>query len=414
MVEQIVSSGWVLKAKDMSEQDSENTSDSKTNPSDSFRTRAIHVGNDVDPATGAVIPPVHFASTFKQPAAGEWGEFDYSRSGNPTRSQMQTTLASLEGGIGALAFSSGMAAIHCVTMMLKSGDHVVAGCDLYGGAYRLLHKVCNRSGIDVTLVDMTDASAVDSAIRENTRLVWAETIGNPRLTIPDLPRLAEIAHSRDVLIGVDNTFGTPVLVRPLEYGIDIVMHSATKYLGGHSDCLGGTLAVADQSLLDELYYLQNATGAVLDPLTCFLVARGLKTLDLRVRAQSSTALELAKWLQDHPRVSNVLYPGLESHPEHQRASELFEGGYGGMVTFELDGSIEQPAKVCGATRLFRLAVSLGAVESLIEQPATMSHASYDAEDRNRFGISDGLIRLSVGLESLDDLKDDLEQAISKS
>ena len=398
----------------MSEQDTDNPSDSKSNPSDSFRTRAIHVGNDVDPATGAVIPPVHFASTFKQPAAGEWGEFDYSRSGNPTRSQMQTTLASLEGGIGALAFSSGMAAIHCVTMMLKSGDHVVAGCDLYGGAYRLLHKVCNRSGIDVTLVDMTDASAVESAIRENTRLVWAETIGNPRLTIPDLPRLAEIAHSRDVLIGVDNTFGTPVLVRPLEYGIDIVMHSATKYLGGHSDCLGGTLAVADQSLLDELYFLQNATGAVLDPLTCFLVARGLKTLDLRVRAQSSTALELAKWLQDHPRVSNVLYPGLESHPEHQRASQLFEGGYGGMVTFELDGSIEQTAKVCGATRLFRLAVSLGAVESLIEQPATMSHASYDAEDRNRFGISDGLIRLSVGLESLDDLKDDLEQAISKS
>ena len=398
----------------MSEQDTDNPSDSKTNPSDSFRTRAIHVGNDVDPATGAVIPPVHFASTFKQPAAGEWGEFDYSRSGNPTRSQMQTTLASLEGGIGALAFSSGMAAIHCVTMMLKSGDHVVAGCDLYGGAYRLLHKVCNRSGIDVTLVDMTDASAVESAIRENTRLVWAETIGNPRLTIPDLPRLAEIAHSRDVLIGVDNTFGTPVLVRPLEYGIDIVMHSATKYLGGHSDCLGGTLAVADQSLLDELYYLQNATGAVLDPLTCFLVARGLKTLDLRVRAQSATALALAKWLQDHPRVSNVLYPGLESHPEHQRASQLFDGGYGGMVTFELDGSIEQTAKVCGATRLFRLAVSLGAVESLIEQPATMSHASYDAEDRNRFGISDGLIRLSVGLESLDDLKDDLEQAISKS
>ena len=398
----------------MSEQDTDNPSDSKSNPSDSFRTRAIHVGNDVDPATGAVIPPVHFASTFKQPAAGEWGEFDYSRSGNPTRSQMQATLASLEGGIGALAFSSGMAAIHCVTMMLKSGDHVVAGCDLYGGAYRLLHKVCNRSGIDVTLVDMTDASAVESAIRENTRLVWAETIGNPRLTIPDLPRLAEIAHSRDVLIGVDNTFGTPVLVRPLEYGIDIVMHSATKYLGGHSDCLGGTLAVADQSLLDELYYLQNATGAVLDPLTCFLVARGLKTLDLRVRAQSSTALELAKWLQDHPRVSNVLYPGLESHPEHQRASQLFEGGYGGMVTFELDGSIEQTAKVCGATRLFRLAVSLGAVESLIEQPATMSHASYDAEDRNRFGISDGLIRLSVGLESMDDLKDDLEQAISKS
>lgn len=217
---------------------------------DSFRTRAIHVGNEVDPATGAVIPPVHFASTFQQPAAGEWGKFDYSRSGNPTRSQMQVTLASLEGGVGALAFSSGMAAIHCVTMMLKSGDHVVAGCDLYGGAYRLLHKVCSRSGIEVTLVDMTDASAVAEAMNENTKLVWAETIGNPRMSIPDLRELADVAHARGALIGVDNTFGTPVLIRPLEHGIDIVMHSATKYLGGHSDCLGGTLAVSDQSLLD--------------------------------------------------------------------------------------------------------------------------------------------------------------------
>lgn len=378
---------------------------------DSFRTRAIHVGNEVDPATGAVIPPVHFASTFQQPAAGEWGKFDYSRSGNPTRSQMQVTLASLEGGVGALAFSSGMAAIHCVTMMLKSGDHVVAGCDLYGGAYRLLHKVCSRSGIEVTLVDMTDASAVAEAMNENTKLVWAETIGNPRMSIPDLRELADVAHARGALIGVDNTFGTPVLIRPLEHGIDIVMHSATKYLGGHSDCLGGTLAVSDQSLLDELYFIQNATGAVLDPLTCFLVSRGMKTLDLRVRAQSETALRLATWLEAHPRVSNVLYPGLKSHPQHQQATERFDGGYGAMLTFELDDTIERTAAACGATRLFRLAVSLGAVESLIEQPATMSHASYDPADRARFGITDGLIRLSVGLESFEDLKADLEQAI---
>ena len=383
----------------------------KSGSADSFRTRAIHVGNDVDPTTGAVIPPVHFASTFEQPAAGEWGAFDYSRSGNPTRSQMQMTLASLEGAVGSLAFSSGMAAIHCVTMMLKTGDHVVAGCDLYGGAYRLLHKVCNRSGVDVTLVDMTDASAVSAAINENTKLVWAETIGNPRLSIPNLRELADVAHGKGALIGVDNTFGTPVLIRPLEHGIDIVMHSATKYLGGHSDCLGGTLAVSDQSLLDELYFLQNATGAVLDPLTCFLVSRGMKTLDLRVRAQSETALKLANWLESHPRVSNVLYPGLESHPQHLLACDTFEGGFGGMVTFELDGTIEQTAAACGATRLFRLAVSLGAVESLIEQPATMSHASYDPADRARFGISDGLIRLSVGLESFEDLKADIEQAI---
>lgn len=379
---------------------------------DSFRTRAIHVGNELDPATGAVVPPIHMASTFRQPGAGEWGAFDYSRSGNPTRSNLQETVASLEGACGALAFSSGMAAIHCVTMLLSSGDHVVAGCDLYGGAYRLLHNICDRSGIDVTLVDMTDVDAVDAAIGPKTKLVWAETIGNPRLTIPDLAALAKVAHAKDVLIGVDNTFGTPALIRPLEHGIDIVMHSATKYLGGHSDCLGGTLAVSDPSLLDRLYYIQNATGAILDPLSSFLVARGLKTLDLRIREQSATALRLAGWLESHPRVKEVLYPGLESHQQHNLAKRLFHGGYGAMVTFELDGSIEQTAKACESTRLFHLAVSLGAVESLIEQPATMSHASYDAEDRAKFGISDGLIRLSVGLESFEDLQADLEQAIS--
>ncbi|MCO8120814.1 PLP-dependent aspartate aminotransferase family protein [Stieleria sp. TO1_6] len=377
-----------------------------------FRTRAIHVGNEVDAATGAVVPPIHLASTFRQPGAGQWGEFDYSRSGNPTRSNLQNTLTSLESGVGSLAFASGMAAIHCVTMLLESGDHVVAGCDLYGGAYRLLHKICARSGIDVTLVDMTSADAVAAAIGERTKLVWAETIGNPRLTIPNLAELADIAHHRGVLIGVDNTFGTPALVRPLEHGIDIVMHSATKYLGGHSDCLGGTLSVADQELFDRLYYIQNATGAVLDPLSCFLVSRGLKTLDLRIREQSKTSLQLAQWLQAHPRVSKVLYPGLESHPQHALAKQTLDGGFGAMVTFELDAGLDETAKVCESTKLFHLAVSLGAVESLIEQPATMSHASYDAADRARFGITDGLIRLSVGLESFADLCDDLDRAIA--
>jgi cystathionine gamma-lyase len=379
---------------------------------DSFRTRAIHVGNQLDPATGAVVPPIHMASTFRQPGAGTWGAFDYSRSGNPTRSNLQETVASLEGACGALAFSSGMAAIHCVVMLLRSGDHVVAGCDLYGGAYRLLHDICDRSGINVTLVDMTDLAAVDAAIGQNTRLVWAETIGNPRLSIPDLDALAQVAHAKGVRIGVDNTFGTPALIRPLEHGIDIVMHSATKYLGGHSDCLGGTLAVSDSSLLDELYFIQNATGAILDPISSFLVSRGLKTLELRIREQSATAMRLAEWLQSQRRVKEVLYPGLKSHPQHELATRLFDGRYGAMVTFELDGSIEQTAKACESTRLFHLAVSLGAVESLIEQPATMSHASYAAEDRAKFGISDGLIRLSVGLESYEDLQTDLEQAIA--
>ncbi|TWT79157.1 Cystathionine beta-lyase [Planctomycetes bacterium CA13] len=375
-----------------------------------FRTRAIHVGNEIDPSTGAVVPPIHLASTFRQPGAGEWGEFDYSRSGNPTRHNLETTLTSLDSGAGALAFSSGMAAIHCVTMLLRSGDHVVAGCDLYGGAYRLLHKICSRSGIEVTLVDMTDHLAVESAIKTKTRLVWGETIGNPRLTIPNLSRLAEIAHAKGCLFGVDNTFGTPALIRPLELGVDIVMHSATKYLGGHSDCLGGTLAVADRSLYDELYFIQNATGAVLDPFSCFLVSRGLKTLDLRVREQSATALRLAQWLEQHPRVRSVLYPGLASHPQHELAQSILSGGFGAMVTFELDAEKSETAKVCESTQLFHLAVSLGAVESLIEQPATMSHASYDAADRERFGISDGLIRLSVGLESFEDLQADLQRA----
>ncbi|TWU60508.1 Cystathionine beta-lyase [Rubripirellula tenax] len=382
-----------------------------TDPKHSFRTRAIHVGNAIDPATGAVVPPIHLASTFRQPGAGEWGEFDYSRSGNPTRTHLQTTLASLDGAAGALAFSTGMAAIHCVTMMLSAGDHVVAGCDMYGGAYRLLRKICNRSGIEVTLVDLTDLAAVKAAMTPKTRLVWGETIGNPRMTILDLKSVADIAHAKGAIFGVDNTFGTPALVRPIEHGVDIVMHSATKYLGGHSDCLGGTLASATKELHDQLYYIQNATGAVLDPLSCHLVARGLKTLDLRVREQSSTALKLATWLESHSQIKTVLYPGLESHPQHALAAKTLDGGFGAMVTFELDGSIERTAKVCESTKLFHLAVSLGAVESLIEQPATMSHASYDAADRARFGISDGLIRLSVGLESFDDLQDDLATAI---
>ena len=384
-----------------------------------FRTRAIHIGNEVDSATGAVVPPVHFASTFRQPGAGEWGQFDYSRSGNPTRTGLQKTLASLDNGCGSLAFSSGMAAIHAVTMLLKSGDHVLAGSDIYGGAYRLLHQICDRSGIDVSLVDMTSLAAVEDGIRENTRLVWGETIGNPRMTIANLPEIAKIAKRRGVLTGVDNTFGTPALMRPLEWGIDIVMHSATKYLGGHSDCLGGSLAVGDQELWDRLYFIQNATGAVLDPMSCFLVARGLKTLDLRVREQSRTALRLAKWLESLDGVRMVLYPGLESHPQSALASQLFdqdrplsEKSFGGMITLELDASLEDVKRVCQSTKLFHLAVSLGAAESLIEQPATMSHASYAPEARAAHGITDSLIRLSVGLENFEDLQADLQAAFN--
>lgn len=377
-----------------------------------FRTRAIHVGNERDPQTGAVVKPIHLSSTFVQPGAGEWGEFDYSRSGNPTRKALETTLASLESGCGALAFASGMAATHCVTMLLEAGDHVVAGADIYGGTYRLLHKICNRAGITVTLVDTRNLAALDDAFTPQTKLLWLESPGNPLLSICDLRACTEIAHRHGALVGVDNTFATPVLTRPLELGVDIVMHSATKYLGGHSDVLGGALVVKDQELYQRLYFIQNATGAVMAPLDAFLCSRGIKTLELRVREQCRTAERLAKFLVEHPRVSRVLYPGLSSHPGHALAARQMEGGFGAMVTFEVDGDFNETKRVVQATQLFQLAVSLGAVESLIEQPASMSHASYDPTARAAHGITDGLIRLSVGLEAFEDLRDDLQQALA--
>ncbi len=376
-----------------------------------FRTRAIHVGNAPDPQTGAVIPPIHPSSTFVQPGAGDWGKFDYSRSGNPTRSAVQETLASLDGGCGALAFSSGMAATHCASMLLRAGDHLIAGMDIYGGSFRLFHRVCNLAGVEVSLVDLQDPQAVAQAVRPQTKMLWLEGIGNPRLTIPDLPALAAAAHEHDLLVAVDSTFATPALMRPLELGADIVMHSATKYLAGHSDCLAGVLVVKSPELLERLYFLQNATGAVLSPFDSFLLARGLKTLDLRIREQSKSALRIAQFLEQHPRVRTVLYPGLESHPDHERAKQLLDGGFGAMITFEVDCDFETTRSIVKSTELFRLAVSLGAVESLIEQPATMSHASYDAAARKKAGITDSLIRLSVGLEDADDLMLDLDQAL---
>jgi len=378
-----------------------------------FRTRAIHVGNEKCPQTGAVVPPLHLSSTFVQPGAGDWGEYDYSRSGNPTRKAFETTLASLEGGCGALAFSSGMAATHCVIASLNSGDHVVAGSDIYGGTYRLLHKVTNRAGVDVTLVDATEPGNVEAAITPATRLVWIESPGNPRMSITDIRACAEVAHQHNARLGVDSTFASPVLTRPLELGADIVMHSATKYIGGHSDLIGGALVVRDEKLFDELYFVQNATGAVMGPLEAFLCSRGLKTLELRVREQCRTAMQLAEWLSTRDGVAGVLYPGLPSHPGHDVATRQMDGGFGAMLSFELGGGFDAAKRFVESTKLFQLAVSLGAVESLIEQPASMSHASYDAADRTKHGISDGLIRLSVGLEDPEDLRDDLEQAFGR-
>ena len=376
-----------------------------------FRTRAIHVGQERDLATGAVVPPIHLASTFVQPGAGVWGEFDYSRSGNPTRKGFERAIADLEGGTNGLAFASGMAATHCAMMLLAPGEHVLAGADIYGGTFRLLHKVLNRNNVTVTLADSTDPGKFAAAITPATKMLWIESPGNPQMSITDIRAIAALAQRRGVLLGVDNTFATPVLTRPLELGTDIVMHSATKYLGGHSDLLGGALVVRDKTLFDKLYFLQNATGGVMGPLECFLASRGLKTLELRVREQSKTALRLAEWLAADSRIQRVLYPGLPEHPGHRIAAQQMDGAFGAMLTVEVKGDLQKTKRVCEATQLFQLAVSLGAVESLIEQPASMSHASYDAAARAAHGITDGLIRLSVGLEAFEDLRDDLHRAL---
>lgn len=380
-----------------------------------FRTRAIHIGQEPDPATGAVVPPIHMASTFAQPGAGEWGEYNYSRSGNPTRHAFEVTAASLEGcgpDGGALAFATGMAAIHCVVASLRAGDHILASSDLYGGAYRLLHKVADRAGLTVTLADATDLAAFEKAIKPNTRLVWVESPGNPLMTIVDLKAVAEIAHRHGALAACDNTIATPVLSRPLELGMDIVMHSATKYYGGHSDLMGGLLAMREKHVYDDLAFLQNATGAIMGPMESFLCSRGAKTLELRVREQSRSALKVAEWLSQRKEVKRVLYPGLPTHPGHELAKRQMDGAFGGILSFELNASDAQTRAFVKATKLFSIAVSFGAVESLISQPASMSHASYDPADRAKAGITDGLIRLSIGLECVNDLIADLEQAIT--
>jgi len=377
-----------------------------------FRTKAIHL-TPPGRLTGALVPAIHLSTTFAQPAPGQWGEFDYSRSGNPTRKCFENAIAELESGTGGLAFSSGMAAIHCVTMLLHSGDHIVTGHDVYGGTYRLFHKIVNRAGITVTMVPTNDLAAIEAAFTPATKLLWIETPGNPLLTISDIAACAEIAHRHGALLGVDNTFATPALTRPLELGADIVMHSATKYIGGHTDVLGGVLVVRDGDLFKQLYFIQNATGGVMGPLEAYLCHRGLKTLDLRIREQSRSAMKIAEYLRQHPKVRKVYYPGLSDHPGHKIAARQMIGGFGAMVSLELEGDIGTAQQFARTTQLFHLAVSLGAVESLIEQPALMSHASYDPAFRMQHGIRDELIRLSIGLEDPDDLIADLEQALGR-
>ncbi len=375
-----------------------------------FATRAIHVGQPPDPTTGAVAVPIYQTATFAQEAVGQHKGYEYARTGNPTRTALEQCLASLENGAHGLAFSSGMGAESALTYLLRAGDHIVAHDDLYGGTSRLFNRLLAAFGVEVDYVDAGDPAAVAGALRPSTRMIWLETPTNPLLRIIDIAAVAEISRRAGALLVVDNTFASPYLQRPLDLGADIVLHSATKYLGGHSDVVLGAIVTRDAAVAERLRFIQNAAGAVPGPLDCWLVLRGLKTLAVRMRQHETNAREVARFLAGHPRIALVLYPGLETHPGHDLAARQMDG-FGGMISAEVVGGREAAHRVLSRTRLFTLAESLGGVESLIEHPASMTHASISPERRAAIGIGEGLIRLSVGIEEADDLIADLRQAL---
>lgn len=375
-------------------------------------TLAIHGGQAPDPTTGAVMPPIYATSTYAQASPGEHLGFEYSRTHNPTRFAYERCVAALEGGSRGFAFASGMAATSTVIELLDSGDHVIAMDDLYGGSYRLFERVRRRSaGLSFDFVDLADAAAFEAAITPRTRMVWIETPTNPMLKIVDIGMISQIAHRHGLIVVVDNTFASPMLQRPLAQGADIVVHSATKYLNGHSDMVGGIAVVGDKAELAEgMAFLQNSVGGVQGPFDSFLALRGLKTLPLRMKAHCSNALALAQWLESHPAIDKVIYPGLSSHPQHALAARQMDG-FGGIVSVVLKGGFAAAKHLCERTKLFTLAESLGGVESLINHPAVMTHASIPVERREQLGISDALVRLSVGVEGEEDLRADLASAL---
>jgi cystathionine gamma-lyase len=378
-----------------------------------FATRVIHGGQRPDPLTGAVMPPIYATSTYVQSSPGVHQGYDYARSRNPTRDALQAAVANLEGGGAGFAFASGMAASATLLELLDAGSHIVAMHDLYGGSYRLLENVRKRSaGHSVSFVDLTDAAALEAALRPETRLVWVETPTNPLLKVVDLTAVAALARQHRLISVCDNTFATPYLQRPLEHGFDVVVHSTTKFLNGHSDSIGGAAVVRSGSELTErLAYLQNAVGAVSSPFDSFLTLRGIKTLALRMERHCANALAVAQYLERHAEVERVYYPGLASHPQHALARRQMQGGYGGIVTAVLRRGLAAARRTLERCRLFALAESLGGVESLIEHPGIMTHASLPEATRRELGIDDGLIRLSVGVEDVDDLIGELERAL---
>jgi len=375
-------------------------------------TRAIHAGQSPDPSTGAIMPPIYQTSTYVQESPGVHKGYEYSRSQNPTRMAYERCIADLESGTQGYAFASGLAGIATILDLFDSGAHIIASDDLYGGSYRLFKRVRERSaGLKFSFVDMSDPARIEAAIRPETKLIWIETPSNPMLKLIDLDAVARIARQHGVLAAADNTFATPVVQRPIEHGFHMVMHSATKYLNGHSDMVGGVVVVGDHpELAEQLAFLHNAVGAIQGPFDSFLALRGLKTLPLRLKQHCSSALAVARWLEQHPKIERVYYPGLASHPQHDLARRQMEG-FGGMVTMVLKGGLEEARRFLERCHFFALAESLGGVESLIEHPAIMTHASIPAEQRAALGISDSLCRLSVGIEDVDDLIADLAAAL---
>ena len=384
----------------------------KTSQALGLGTRAIHAGQSPDPSTGAIMTPIYATSTYVQESPGKHKGYEYSRTQNPTRMAFERCVADLEGGIAGFAFASGLAAASTVLDLLDSGSHVIAMDDLYGGTYRLFERVRRRSaGLDFSLIDLNDAAALKTALKPETRMIWAETPTNPMLKLVDLARVGSFARKHGLILVVDNTFCSPMLQQPLAFGAHLVLHSATKYLNGHSDMVGGVVVAGTTELADRMGFLQNSVGAVAGPFDAFLALRGLKTLHLRMRAHCENAMELARWLEQHPAVERVIYPGLKSHPQHNLARRQMSG-YGGIISIEVKGGLKKARKMLESCKLFALAESLGGVESLIEHPAIMTHASVPPAQRKRLGISDGLVRLSVGVEDLEDLRGELESALA--
>ncbi|AWT13249.1 cystathionine gamma-synthase [Stenotrophomonas maltophilia] len=385
----------------------------KTPNSLGLGTRAIHAGQQPDPSTGAIMTPIYATSTYVQESPGKHKGYEYSRTQNPTRNAYEACVASLEGGSAGFAFASGLAAASTTLELLDSGDHVIAMDDLYGGTYRLFERVRQRSaGLEFTYVDLNDLDAVRAAMRPNTRMIWAETPTNPMLKVVDLAKLGAFARKQGLLLVVDNTFCSPMVQRPLEHGADLVLHSATKYLNGHSDIVGGIVVAGSDALAEQMAFLQNSIGAVAGPFDSFLALRGLKTLHLRMRAHNESALELARWLERDSRIEAVIYPGLKSHPQHALAKRQMDG-FGGIISVRVKGGKTKARRMLERCELFALAESLGGVESLIELPAVMTHASIPPAQRKRLGITDNLIRLSVGTEDLADLRHELDAALGR-